>query len=196
MRILITGASGNVGCGVVRALRRSLPSAELVGVCRRPPRGTWMADAVEWVSIDLSAPQAERELVAALRDVDVVVHLAVAVHPPRDTDYLYRANVVGSQAVWNAMRRAGVRHLVYASSLGVYGPGPDRPVDEHWPRTGQPTSTYSKHKMLVEQQLDAGPRVGAAQPEEVWLLGGAEGGEEVRVGGFEVGGPGFVGGGN
>src|SRR5690606_26198321 len=45
--------------------------------------------------------------------------------------------------------------LVYASSVGSYAPGPkDRFVDESWPATGVPGSTYSRHKALVEAMLN------------------------------------------
>ena len=151
-RILITGASGNVGTGVLRAITDAMPDAELVGVCRRPPRhAPW---PVEWHAIDLSTPAAEESLDTAMRGVDVVVHLALAVQPTRDSYYLYRANVLGSQAVFNAMRRAGVGYLIYASSLSVYAPSGGPAVDERWPTTGQPSSTYSRHKVEVEQRLD------------------------------------------
>jgi UDP-glucose 4-epimerase len=45
--------------------------------------------------------------------------------------------------------------LIYASSVGVYSPGPkDRRVDETWPREGVPTSFYAQHKAAVEALLD------------------------------------------
>src|SRR5829696_579497 len=45
--------------------------------------------------------------------------------------------------------------MVYASSVGVYSPGPkNRFVDESWPRDGIPTSFYSRHKAEVERILD------------------------------------------
>jgi len=83
-----------------------------------------------------------------------VVHLALAIQPAHDDGYLYRANVLGTQAVLTAMLEAGVGHLVYASSLGIYAPGLGPPVSESWPTTGQPTSTYSRHKVMVETMLD------------------------------------------
>ncbi|KGI66459.1 NAD-dependent epimerase/dehydratase family protein [Mycolicibacterium rufum] len=154
-RILITGASGNVGAGVLRELARQEPDAELIGVCRRPPTHGTLYQAVQWCPVDLSAPDAAARLTAAMRDVDVVVHLALAVQPVDDEDYLYRANVVGTQAVLTAMAATGVHHLVYASSLGIYAPsGSTTPVPETWSTTGQATSTYSRHKVIVEGLLD------------------------------------------
>jgi nucleoside-diphosphate-sugar epimerase len=51
---------------------------------------------------------------------------------------------------------------VYASSIGAYAPGPDRPVDESWPTTGVESSFYSRHKAEVERRLDTFER---AHPE-------------------------------
>ncbi|WP_231737535.1 NAD-dependent epimerase/dehydratase family protein [Mycobacterium sp. IS-1742] len=151
---MVTGASGNVGTGVLRALARQLPDAEVVGVCRRPPTHGQPYERVRWHAVDLSAPSAAADLELALRGADVVVHLALAVHPVRDEDYLYRANVRGTQALLDAMTAAGVGQLVYASSLGIYAPGSGPPVTEDWPTTGQATSVYSRHKVMVERILD------------------------------------------
>ncbi|TFV56125.1 NAD-dependent epimerase/dehydratase family protein [Mycobacterium sp. PS03-16] len=154
-RIVVTGASGNVGTGVLRALAAQLPDAEVVGVCRRPPTHGEVYARVRWHAVDLSSPAAATELAPALAGADVVVHLALAIQPVADEDYLYRANVLGTQALLDAMVAAGVGHLVYASSLGIYAPGPaPGPVKEDWPDTGQATSTYSRHKVQVERMLD------------------------------------------
>jgi nucleoside-diphosphate-sugar epimerase len=57
--------------------------------------------------------------------------------------------------VFEAVAAAGVPALVYASSVGTYAPGPkQRAVDEAWPATGVPSSSYSRHKAQVEAVLD------------------------------------------
>jgi UDP-glucose 4-epimerase len=154
MRVVVTGASGNVGAGVLRALHEQLPDAQVVGVCRRPPTTGEKYERVRWHAVDLASPSAAARLEPALHGADVVIHLALAVQPVRDTDYLYRANVIGTQMLLSAMEAAGIRHLVYASSLGIYAPGASEPVDESWPDSGQPTSVYSRHKVMVERILD------------------------------------------
>lgn len=153
-RIVITGASGNVGTGVLRALASSLPDDEVLGVCRRPPCGPVTSSSVSWHSVDLSGRSACDDLGPAMRGADVVIHLALGLRPADDEDYLYRVNVAGTKAVLNAMAAAGVRQLIYASSLGVYAPGATHPVSETWPRTGQPTSVYSRHKVAAEKLVD------------------------------------------
>jgi len=153
-RIVVTGASGNVGAGVLRALARHEPEAEVIGVCRRPPTSGKTYEGVRWHAVDLSSPTAGVELAPAMHDADVVIHLALAISPVRDHAYLYRANVLGTQAVLDAMVAAGVRQMVYASSLGIYAPAYGTPVAETWSTTGQQSSTYSRHKVMVESLLD------------------------------------------
>lgn len=152
--IVVTGASGNVGAGVLRALALNVPGATVVGVCRRPPSVGSIYERVRWHAVDLSADDAARQLEPALHGADVVIHLALAVHPARDESQLYRANVLGSRAVLDAMMTAGCPQLIYASSLGIYAPGATEPVSEDWPDTGQESSIYSRHKVIVERMLD------------------------------------------
>jgi UDP-glucose 4-epimerase len=153
-RVVVTGASGNVGAGVLRALAKQVPTAEVVGVCRRPPAQGEMYERVQWHAVDLSSPTAAAQLEPAMRGADVVIHLALSVRPVRDADYLYRANVLGTQAVLAAMATAGIQQLIYASSLGIYAGGATAPVTESWSDAGQPTSTYSRNKVTVERILD------------------------------------------
>jgi UDP-glucose 4-epimerase len=153
-RVVVTGASGNVGTGVLRALTRHLPDAEVIGVCRRPPSRGALYERVRWHAVDLSAPDAALRLAPAMRGTDVVIHLALSIQPVRDREYLYRANVLGTQAVLDAMTAVGISQLVYASSLGVYAPNSGAPVSEAWSTAGQPSSTYSQHKVMVEHLLD------------------------------------------
>jgi len=154
-RILVTGASGNVGAGVLRALGHLEPEADVIGVCRRPPTRGRIYESVRWCPVDLSAPDATARLTDAMRGVDVVIHLALAVRPVDDEVYLYRVNVVGTESVLRAMAATGVSTMVYASSLGIYAPSDSAaPVAESWPTTGQSTSVYSRHKVIAEGLLD------------------------------------------
>jgi UDP-glucose 4-epimerase len=73
----------------------------------------------------------------------------------RDKQLLHEVNVEGSARVFRAAAAAGVKTLVYASSIGAYAPGPkDRGVDESWPTTGIESSFYARHKAEVERLLD------------------------------------------
>ncbi|MFF5172620.1 NAD-dependent epimerase/dehydratase family protein [Micromonospora sp. NPDC000089] len=156
MRIVIVGASGNVGTAVLRRLRQE-SGLELVGVARRlpGPDAGEPYDGVEWHSVDIGAPGADGKLAAIFAGAAAVVHLAWQIQPSHDQRTLHRTNVGGSRAVTAAVVQAGVPALVYASSVGTYAPGPkDHPISERWPATGVPGSSYSRDKAEVEALLD------------------------------------------
>ncbi len=163
VRIVITGASGNVGTALLRRLRGA--GHDLVGLCRRPPGPVAPYDAATWRSLDLADEAVGGELADALAGADAVVHLAWGFQPSHDVGYLERTGVGGTRAVVRAADRAGVPHLVHLSSLGAYSPGPDRRrVDESWPTDGIPTLAYSRHKVAAERLLDAHERDHPGRP--------------------------------
>jgi nucleoside-diphosphate-sugar epimerase len=150
MRVVVTGASGNVGTSVVRALSDDPAVDEIVGIARRVPE--WAPPKLRWVQADV----ARDDLSAAFAGADAVIHLAWLIQPSRDAAELERVNVEGSRRVFETAARAGVATLVHASSVGVYSPGPKHPpVDESWPREGVPSLFYARHKAAAERALDA-----------------------------------------
>ena len=149
MRVVVTGATGNVGTSVVRALIADPRIDEIIGVSRRTPR--WQPARTRWVSADVVTSALEPVFDGA----DAVIHLAWLIQPSHDARALRAVNVDGSRRVFEAAVRADVKVLVHASSVGVYSPGPnDRRVDESWPSGGVPTSFYSRHKAEAERRLD------------------------------------------
>jgi UDP-glucose 4-epimerase len=149
VRIVVTGASGNVGTSVLQALAADEAVEEIVGLARRIPQRSFAKTT--WHAADVSRD----ELTRAFHGTDVVIHLAWLIQPSRDEGLTRRVNVEGSARVFDAVGSAGVPALVYASSVGAYAPGPEgRPVDESWPATGIASSFYSRHKAAVEQLLD------------------------------------------
>jgi UDP-glucose 4-epimerase len=156
LRLLVTGASGNVGTALLRALAADNPDHDIIGVVRRTPPAVAPYDRVIWHELDLAGPHAADELAPLMAGVDAVVHLAWGFQPSRDENYLRRTAVGGTQAVIAAVERAGVPHLAHMSSVGAYSPAVDRSrVDESYPVHGVPTSPYSQHKATAERLLDA-----------------------------------------
>lgn len=154
MRIVVIGASGNVGTAVLRWLAEQNPVGPVVGVCRRPPPRCPPYDVARWAGVDVSRPDADAELAALLRPDDVVVNLAWGFQPTRDVAYLERVGVGGLRSLLTAARRTGVGQIVHLSSVGAYRAAPGRLVDETWPTDGVAGSAYSRHKAMAEQLLD------------------------------------------
>src|SRR5436305_10171249 len=157
MRVVVVGATGNVGTSTVRALVEDPAVEAVVGLARRVPSAR--LDGVEWRQADVRSC----DLASHFRGADAVVHLAWLIQPSRDLDTTRAVNVDGSARVFEAVAAAVVPALVYASSVGAYSAGPkDRLVDESWPTSGIETSFYSRHKAAVERILDS---FEAAHPE-------------------------------
>lgn len=154
MKIVVTGATGNVGTALVRALTGA--DDELVGIARRcPPAGRDEDARVRWVPCDIGDPTAFPVLADACAGADAVVHLAWAVHPRRTDPPMSRTNAVGSARVLRAAAAGGVRQVVCASSAAAYAPGPRwQRADERAPLGGVPGSAYSLAKAYLETQLD------------------------------------------
>ena len=149
MRVVIVGATGNVGTSVIRALENEDQVESVLGLARRRP-GLQLRK-VQWAEADV----AKDDLVPHFRGADAVVLLAWLIQPSRDLNKLWMVNVEGSMRAARAVKEAGVPALLYASSIGAYSPGPkDRAVDESWPTGGVPTSYYSRQKAEVERRLD------------------------------------------
>jgi nucleoside-diphosphate-sugar epimerase len=149
MKVVITGATGNVGTSVLRSLVHEPHVESIVGIARRRPRLAW--PKTSWVTADVTRDDLRPHFDGA----DAVIHLAWAIQPSRDLAALRATNVEGSRRVFYAAGSAGVGALVYASSIGAYSPGPkDERIDESWPTDGIESSFYSRHKAEVERLLD------------------------------------------
>lgn len=127
MTIAVTGGTGFVGQAVIdEACRRGTPIRALARREQAP------CDGVEWVHGDLANPQA---LAALLAGADAVLHIAGVVNTP-DPMGFHLGNVVGTEALVEAASQAGVRRLVFVSSLAAREPG---------------LSTYGKSKRHAEE---------------------------------------------
>lgn len=152
MRVVVVGATGNVGTAVLRRLADEPQVDAVTGLARRPPPGD--PAGVDWQSIDIGAAAAVTPLAGWFAGAGAVIHLAWQIQPSHDRALLQRTNVQGTAHVAEAAVRAGVPALIVASSVGAYAPGPkDRQVSEDWPVTGVPGSSYSEDKAATEALL-------------------------------------------
>ncbi|MFE9040195.1 NAD-dependent epimerase/dehydratase family protein [Streptomyces sp. NPDC012421] len=154
LRVVVTGATGNVGTSVVRALARDEQVGSVLGLARRLPE--LRLPGVEWAAVDLSDDGDEPRLAQYVADADAVVHLAWRFQPTHDPVATWHTNVQGTLRVCAAVADAHVPALVCASSVGAYSPGPESgaPVSEAWPTHGWPGAAYSREKAYVERVLD------------------------------------------
>jgi nucleoside-diphosphate-sugar epimerase len=149
MRVVVTGATGNIGLALVEALGNDAEITSITGVARRAthvevPKTAWR-----------TADVATDDLGPLFHGADAVVHLAWLFHPTRHPVQTWKANVLGTLRVLDAAADAGVRTMVVASSVGAYSPARgDEPVDESWPTHALPTAAYGRQKSYVERVLD------------------------------------------
>jgi len=146
-RVLITGAAGFLGSGLVPALAGG---GYIVRAATRTPQV--VPDAAEGVIVgDL---RVSTNLSAALADVDAVVHLAGMPPGPGANDRGdYRDNnLVSTRRLAESAARAGVKRFVYLSSVRAQtGPVSDRPLTEDLPAA--PTDAYGRSKLEAEQAV-------------------------------------------
>ncbi|QCQ91329.1 NAD-dependent epimerase/dehydratase family protein [Rhodococcus sp. SGAir0479] len=149
LRVVVFGATGNVGTSVVEALGEQSAVAEIVGVARRPvdvryPKTTFV-----------TADTTTSDLHGIVRGADVVIHLAWLFQPTHRPEVTWENNVLGAIRVFRAVADEHVPALVYTSSLAAYSPGPsDRAVSEDWPTDGWPGAAYPREKSYLERWLD------------------------------------------
>jgi nucleoside-diphosphate-sugar epimerase len=157
MRVLVTGANGFVGAATVRHLQQSCDFEVRCAVRSGAPAVSSSLPTAETVVVgDINAGTDWR---AALEGVDVVVHTAARVHMMRETEAdplaaFRRVNTEGSVNLARQAARAGVRRLVFISSVKVNGeatpPGqPFRPQDPAL----CPDDPYGISKFEAEQGL-------------------------------------------
>lgn len=143
MKALITGAGGQVGIDLARALAEAGDDVVATDVLPKP-RG-----ASRWRPLDVTDAGAMK---AALTDEapDVVFHLAAILSATgeRDPQAAYAVNQTGTYNLLEACREVGVPKLIFTSSIAVYGPGLPDPTPEDVPLL--PTTLYGATKAAGE----------------------------------------------
>lgn len=153
MRVVVTGASGNIGSATVRELSAD-GRHEVVGVARRRPLlpETNVGASVDWHPADVETD----DLDAVVDGADAVVHLAWKFQPTHRPEETWATNVIGTRRLLDAVRRRKVPALVCASSVAAYSPVEDDDVvDESWATDGTSAAAYCREKAYDERVLDA-----------------------------------------
>jgi dihydroflavonol-4-reductase len=153
MKIFLTGATGFVGFHVARELASQ--GATLRLLIRRTSNTRFLESiggSAEMCVGDLAEPETLR---SAMADCEAVVHVAADYRLwVRDPDAMYRANVAGTRKLLEMAREAGVRRVVYTSSVATMGFRRDGLiVNEDTPVTlAHMVGHYKRSKFLAEQE--------------------------------------------
>jgi UDP-glucose 4-epimerase len=151
LKVAVTGPTGEIGKPLLAELERRPEVGSVLGMARRPfdPAAEgW--DKVAYRRGDIL----DRGALAALFDgADVAVHLAFAIFGSHEETH--RVNLEGTRNVFEAAIRAGVKRLVYASSVAAYGFYPEnpQPLTEEVPARGSEEFYYSAQKAELEALL-------------------------------------------
>lgn len=129
--VAVTGATGFIGSAVVRHL---LAAGRKVRALIEPGASTRNLDPlnvpeIEWVTVDVCDA---RGMERALQGISTLYHLAAIykIWLP-DPALIYRVNIEGTTTTLLAAQRAGVRKVVYTSSIATIGLREDgKPADE------------------------------------------------------------------
>lgn len=160
MNVLVTGGSGYIGSHTcVQLLEAGHQPIILDNLCNSK------ASVVETLSrlTGKNVPFYQGDIrdsdlldrLFASHDIDAVIHFAalkaVAESVSKPIEY-YDNNIYGTLTLVKAMKKAGVKNLIFSSSATVYGDQPRIPYQESFP-TGMPASPYGRSKLIVEQIL-------------------------------------------
>jgi threonine 3-dehydrogenase len=140
MKIVVTGAGGQVGRELVDALTAA--GNDVVATDLEPPEPSWRR-------LDVTDEKAVHALIAEERP-ETVFHLAAILSAAgeRNPQKTYQVNQDGTVNVLEACRLHGVRQLMFTSSIAVYGPGLPDPTPDEVPLA--PATMYGVTKVAGE----------------------------------------------
>jgi nucleoside-diphosphate-sugar epimerase len=151
LTVAVTGPTGEIGLPLMAELERDPAVGAVRGMARRPFDP--VAEGWEKASYRRGDILDRGSLAALFDGADVAVHLAFAIFGSREETR--RVNLEGSRNVFEAAVDAGVKRLVYASSVAAYGFYPDnpQPLTEAVPARGSESFYYSAQKAELEATL-------------------------------------------
>jgi nucleoside-diphosphate-sugar epimerase len=129
MKVLITGATGLLGGHLIKELQQRQENICAL-VLPVENADNLVQQGIEVVRGDITDAST---LAAAVRNVDLVFHLAGMMGVWRPLADYRLVNVTGSENLYNAAKKAGVRRYVHTSSHTVYGLGYGRFLTENDP---------------------------------------------------------------
>lgn len=149
MRVLVTGGAGYIGSVVTAALLSEGHQAVVVD-----DLSSGFADAVPPGAEFHERPITGLDAVLGGWGVDAVIHCAaksLVGESSQEPARYWRNNVVGTVALLDSMRAAGVGRIVFSSSAATYGQPDEQPIREDAP--ARPTSPYGSTKLAIDLAL-------------------------------------------
>ena len=154
-RVLVTGAAGFLGQGLIAQLARQGDCEAVIAVDVREVPEAQRLSGITYLAQDVRDPALVNTV--ATHGIDTLVHLAAIVTPGKDANraFEYSVDVEGTRNVLQACVAHGVQHIVVSSSGAAYGYHDDNPawLTEDMPLRGNESFAYSHHKRLVEEML-------------------------------------------
>ncbi|MER7415432.1 UDP-glucose 4-epimerase GalE [Micromonospora peucetia] len=150
MKLLVTGGAGFIGSVVTRLLLDAGHEVVVLDDLRTGHREALAPDATY---VDASVHEAARVLTPDA-GFDGVLHFAALIAAGESMarpELYWHTNTVGSIALIDAVRAAGVPRLVFSSTAAVYGNPTELPIPETAVKA--PTNTYGATKLAVDMAL-------------------------------------------
>src|SRR5690242_10176170 len=152
MKILLTGAGGQIGHDLIGALVAQGHEVISTDLAPRPPSHAH-ASGIDWQRLDVTDAAAVQHMFTDIRP-DLVFHLAaiLSARGEQDPRLAYDVNQTGTWNVLEACRRAKVGRLMFTSSIAVFGPPPSGPLPDPTPDDValHPTTMYGATKVSGE----------------------------------------------
>ena len=149
--ILVTGGAGYVGSHACKALAAAGHTPVVYDNLCRGHR-----EFARWGPLEVGdlGEAAKLDAVFARHRIDAVMHFAALAYVGESVEQpalYYRNNVGGTLELLEAMRRAGVKLLVFSSTCATYGVPERMPITEDLPQ--QPINPYGASKLMIERVL-------------------------------------------
>ena len=160
MKVLVTGGFGNIGKFVVEELINRKLSVRILDL--KSKKNLNLSKKIKGVEIYWGDITNRSDVIKALKDIDVVVHLAFIIPKISSTKFdidkqpkiAEKINIYGTKNLIDCMKEVkSTNKIIFTSSVHVYGITqhlqPPRKVDDEL----NPNDLYSYHKVLCEKML-------------------------------------------
>jgi len=155
MKVLLTGAFGNVGSNTLESLIDQGHQVTCFDIKTRANAKTSRRyqDKMTIIWGDLRRPE---DVNKAVKDKDVVVHLAFIIPPAceKNPSWAKEINVGGTRNLLNAIKALPTPpKIIFSSSISVYGPTADKEPPRRTTDPVNPIDDYTHHKVECEKMV-------------------------------------------